>query len=224
MKIDGARHMKKRTLNFLGLALALLSLLPDQRVQAQNPPAKQDQPSSSDAPDTITLPEGTVISVRIADKINSSHNQAGDILVGTIDPSVFVDSRVVIPRGTEAHLRMVEDKKGSRLHGNAEVEVELISLVIDGKKIDAESDVVKKKKGAVSTKATAEIKPGAVGAAEVAVAVNPIGAVALGGIALLKAAKVEMKPGSRIPFTLASSLTLDIPKADSLRPSEKSPQ
>ena len=44
-----------------------------------------------------------------------------------------------------------------------------------------------------------------------AVSVNPIGAVALGGIAVLKAAKVEMKPGSRIAFTLASPLTLDSP-------------
>jgi hypothetical protein len=142
--------------------------------------ASQDQPRPSDAPDTITLPEGTVISVRIADKINSSRNQAGDIFIGTVDPSVLVHSRVVIPRGTEAHLLMMEDKKGGRFHGNAEVEVELISLVIDGKKIDADSDVAKKKKGALSAKATAEIKPGAVGAAEVAVSVNPIGAVALG--------------------------------------------
>jgi hypothetical protein len=219
--------MKRWTSSFLALALAALWLLPVHQVSGQNtarPQASQNQPSSSDAPDTITLPEGTVISVRIADKINSSHNQAGDIFIGTVDPSVLVDSRVVIPRGTEAHLRMMEDKKGGRFRGNAEVEVELISLVIDGKKIDADSDVAKKKKGALSAKATAEIKPGAVGAAEVAVSVNPIGAVALGGIAVLKAAKVEMKPGSRIAFTLASPLTLDSPTAASLPPTESSPQ
>ena len=207
--------MKKWTSSFLALALAPLWLLPVHPVSGQNaahPQASQHQPNSSDAPDTITLPEGTVISVRIADKISSSHNQAGDIFIGTVDPSVLVDSHVVIPRGTEAHLRMVEDKKGGRFHGNAEVEVELISLVIDGKKIDADSDVMRKKKGALSAKSTAVIKPGAVGAAEVAVSVNPIGAVALGGIAVLKTAKVEMKPGSRIAFTLASSLTLDSPR------------
>jgi len=218
--------MKKWAANFLVLAFSPLWLLLVQQVSGQNTPhpqASQDQPSSSDAPDTITLPEGTVISVRIADKINSSHNQAGDIFTGTVDPSVLVDNRVVIPRGTEAHLLMVKDKKGGHLHGNAEVQVELISLVIDGKKIDADSDVVKKKKGALSTKATAEIKPGAVGAAEVGAAVNPIGAAAMGGIAVFKAAKVEIKPGSRIPFTLASPLTLDSPAA-SLPPTERNPQ
>jgi hypothetical protein len=219
--------MKRWTSSFLALGLAPLWLLPVQPASGQDtahPEANQDQPISLDAPDTVTLAEGTVISVRIADKINSSHNQAGDIFIGTVDPSVIVDSHVVIPRGTEAHLRMVEDKKGGRFHGSAEVEVELISLVIDGKKIDADSDMMKKKKGALSSKGTAAIKPGAVGAAEVAVSVNPIGAVALGGIAVLKAAKVEMKPGSRIAFTLASPLTLDSPKAASLPSTERSPQ
>jgi hypothetical protein len=219
--------MKRRTSRFLALGLAPLWLFAVHQMCGQNiahPQASQEELSSADAPDTITLPEGTVISVRIADKINSSHNQAGDIFIGTVDPSVFVDSHVVIPRGTEAHLRMVEDKKGGRFHGNAEVEVELISLVIDGKKIDAESDVMRKKKGALSAKSTAVIKPGAVGAAEVAVSVNPIGAVALGGIAVLKAAKVEMKPGSRIAFTLASPLTLDCPTAASLPRTERSSQ
>src|ERR1035438_2562583 len=142
--------MKRWTSSFLALALAALWLLPVHQVSGQNtarPQASQNQPSSSDAPDTITLPEGTVISVRIADKINSSHNQAGDIFIGTVDPSVLVDSRVVIPRGTEAHLRMMEDKKGGRFRGNAEVEVELISLVIDGKKIDADSEVGKRSEG-----------------------------------------------------------------------------
>jgi hypothetical protein len=52
-------------------------------------------------------------------------------------------------------------------------------LIIDGKKIDADSDVMKKKKGALSTKVAAEVKPGAVGAAEVAASVNPIGAASL---------------------------------------------
>src|ERR1039458_3116776 len=109
--------MKRWTSSFLALGLAPLWLLPVHQVSGQNTAhaqASQEPPRSSDAPDTITLPEGTVISVRIADKINSSQNQAGAIFIGTVDPSVLVDSHVVIPRGTEAHLRMVEDKKGGR--------------------------------------------------------------------------------------------------------------
>jgi hypothetical protein len=217
--------MRRWTSSLLALVLVPLSLLAAHTVSGQNgdhPPTSQDQPGASGAPKTITLPEGTVISVRIADKLNSNHNQRGDIFTGTVDPSVLVDNQVVIPRGTEAHLQMVEDKKGGHLHGAAEVELELISLVIDGKQIDADSDVVKKKKGALSTKATAEVKPGAVGAAELAASANPAGAVALGALAAFKSAKVEVKPGSRIPFTLASALTFDsTTTANSLRPTQK---
>src|ERR1039458_9336432 len=80
--------MKRWTSSFLALALAPLCLLPIHQASGQNtahPQANQDQPSSSDVPDTITLREGTVISVRIADKINSSHEQAGDIFIGTVE-------------------------------------------------------------------------------------------------------------------------------------------
>ena len=217
----------KRTIRFLVSTLVLLSLMSVRQASGQDtghPEARPDQPTSSDAPKTITLPEGTIISVRITDKISSAHSQTGDIFTGSVDPSVLVDNKVVIPRGTEAHLLMVEDKKGGHFHGKAEIEVELVSLIIDGKKIDADSDVVKKKKGALSTKTTAEVKPGAVGAAEVAASVNPVGAVALGGIAVLKAAKVEIKPGSRIAFTLASPFTFDSPSGAGSPQPEKSSQ
>src|ERR1039458_992740 len=72
--------MKRWTSSFLALALAPLCLLPIHQASGQNtahPQANQDQPSSSDVPDTITLREGTVISVRIADKINSSYENRG---------------------------------------------------------------------------------------------------------------------------------------------------
>src|ERR1039458_992739 len=85
--------MKRWTSSFLALALAPLCLLPIHQASGQNtahPQANQDQPSSSDVPDTITLREGTVISLRIADRTNPSHDQAGVIFIGTVDPSVLV--------------------------------------------------------------------------------------------------------------------------------------
>ncbi len=74
---------------------------------------------SSDDEGTVTLPSGYVIPVRLADEVNSSHDKAGDLFTGAVDPSVLVNDHVVIPRGTEAHIRMVEDKKGGHLHGKA---------------------------------------------------------------------------------------------------------
>jgi len=69
----------------------------------------------SDVPaegERVTLPPDSIISVRIADEISSNKNHTGDIFTGIVDPSVLVHDHVVIPRGTEAHVRMAEDKKG----------------------------------------------------------------------------------------------------------------
>jgi hypothetical protein len=107
----------------------------------------QDQPNGAPSEARrVTLPAGSVISVRLADNVDSSHGHVGDLLTGTVDPSVLIGNQVVIPRGTEAHMRMVEDKKGHHLHGKAEVELELVSLVINGQRLFVESDSYKKEK------------------------------------------------------------------------------
>jgi hypothetical protein len=183
--------------------------------EANPPGAAQQNPTGAGAATntggTVTLPVGSVISVRIADEVNSNKNHPGDLFVGSVDPSVLIADHVVIPRGTEAHVQMVDRKKGGKFHGKAEVELQLTSLVMNGERSDVDADPADKTKGALSTKAHAEVKPGAAGAAEVAASVNPVGAVALGGIAAFKAAKVDMKPGSRISFTLSGPFTFTPP-------------
>jgi len=178
-------------------------------------PDQDRQDASSPDPERITLPAGSVISVRLADSVDSSHGHIGDLLTGTVDPSVLMGDQVVIPRGTEAHMRMVEDKKGHHLHGKAEVELELVSLVIDGKRLFVESDSYKKEKGAVAAKAGAAAKPAANAAAgaaaDVALATNPGGALATPAIAVFHAAKVNLKPGTRVPFNLIQPFTFEKP-------------
>lgn len=163
--------------------------------------------------DSITLPPGTVVSVRLADSVDSNKNHFGDQFSGTVDPSVIVGNSVVIPRGTEAHVLMVEDKKGGRIHGHAEVELELVSLIINGRRLEVESSTYEKKKGVLATKAAPEAKASA----------NSAGGVALGGqpgiadpvIAAFRAARVEKPRGSRIDFTLSAPLTFEKPPGTS---------
>jgi hypothetical protein len=169
--------------------------------------------NSSGDEGTVTLPSGYVIPVRLADEVNSSHDKAGDLFTGTVDPSVLVNDHVVIPRGTEAHIRMVEDKKGGHLHGKAKVKLELVSLIINGERLGVDTNAPKKEKGSASTKASAEAKKAPQGAG--AMAGDP-GAVAGPVIAAFSAAKVDVKPGSRIQFTLESPFTFEPPPLNAL--------
>jgi len=195
----------------MSLCCLQIALLSTQAPAIQDVDSSKDDSAQPNTNSSVTLPEGTVISVRIADKVDSNRNRPGDLFTGTVDPSILEENRVVIPRGTEAHIQMVDSKKGGHIHGKAYVELQLVSLVLNGEGAEISTEPVDKKKGALSTKAKAEVKPGAAGAAEAAASVNPVGAVALGGIAAFRAAKVDIKPGSRIPFTLSEPFTFRPP-------------
>ena len=158
--------------------------------------------------EVITLPEGYTIPVRITDEINSKHAQTGEMYTGSVDPSVLVNDVVVIPRGTEAHIRLNDLKKGGHVHGDAKVSLELVSLIINGRRLEVESNELTKKKGAASAKAEAVTKK-APSSAET-VAGEPAGA-ALPVIAAFTAAKVQVKPGSRVEFKLETPFTFRKP-------------
>ena len=181
---------------------AIISLsLQAARLGSQDPRDKSDK-------DLVTLPSGSVIPVRLSDEVNSSHDKAGDLYTGTIDPSVLVDDHVVIPRGTEAHIRAVEIKKGGHLHGKAKVRLELVSLIMNGERLGVETNQPSKKEGSAHAKASAEAKKGPESAG--VMTGNP-GAVAGPVIAAFSGAKVDVKPGGRIEFILEAPFTFQRP-------------
>jgi hypothetical protein len=160
--------------------------------------------------EVITLPEGFVIPVRIMDEINSKHAHAGEMYSGSVDPSVLVNDAVVIPRGTEAHIRMTDLKKGGHVHGNAKVSLELVSLIINGRRLEVESNELTKKKSALQSKGDAVVKKAPSGGDTLEG--EPVGA-ALPVIAVFSAAKVQVKPGSRVEFKLEAPFTFRKPTA-----------
>jgi len=196
------------------------SPLPDQNFQgapSETRPITQDQDSRQDRTpqnpgdyQPITLRKGTVIPVRIADDVSSKHDRPGELFSGTVDPSVLINDIVVIPRGTEAHIRMVHRKKGGHIHGKAEITLELVSLIMNGQRLEVDSDVRSKKKGAASAKSSAIAKKGENSGGSAAVGGDP--AAAAGPvIAAFTAAKAEVKAGSRIEFRLESPFTFEKP-------------
>lgn len=166
----------------------------------------------SDGPDEgdlITLPADSIISVRIADEINSGKNHTGDLFTGIVDPSVTIHDRVVIPRGTEAHVRMEHNKKGGHVKGKAEVSLDLISLVVNGRRLEVVSDPEKRDQGTLAAKGKAEAKSGRVGSATGPA--GPAGAAADPVIAAFSAAKVEVKANTRVEFILSEPFTFHRP-------------
>ncbi|HEY4931234.1 MAG TPA: hypothetical protein VII23_06655 [Terriglobales bacterium] len=200
-----------------GTLLALSTLHCPLAAQDNTPPAQSDHVESTSSPDDherILLPAGTVISVRIADRVDSNHLHTGDLLTGIVDPSLIYNDRVLIPRGTEAHVRMAENKKGGHLHGKAEVELELIGLVMNGRKLEVESDTYQKDQGVLVAKVKAAGPASAGAGADMATGSGP-GSGVSPVIAIFHAAKVELPPDTRVKFTLTAPFTFVKPPADS---------
>ncbi len=199
------KAMHTRRLNIWRMTLVLLAAIISLGLQAAT--LGSQDPHDTGGKDLVT-PSGSVIPVRLADEVNSSHDKAGELYTGTVDPSVLIQDHVVIPRGTEAHIRAVEVKKGGHLHGKAKVRLELVSLIMNGERLGVETNQPSKKEGPTHAKASAEAKRGPEGAG--VMTGNP-GAVAGPVIAAFSAAKVDVKPGSRIEFTLEAPFTFQRP-------------
>jgi hypothetical protein len=120
----------------------------------------------------------------------------------------LVNDVVVIPRGTEAHIRLTHLKKGGHVRGNAKVSLELVSLIINGRRLEVESNELTKKRGAIEAKGGAVVKKAPSGGDSLAG--EPAGA-ALPVIAAFSAAKVQVKPGSRVEFKLETPFTFRKP-------------
>ncbi len=134
------------------------------------PPA----PPAPPEPEHITIPAGTVITVRMIDGIDSSRNRAGEEFAATVDHPIVVGDRVVIPRDADARVRLVEARSAGHMTGSSELELELVSVAVGGNTYSAVSEV-NRQQGASRGKRTAETVGGgsALGAL--------IGAIAGGG-------------------------------------------
>jgi hypothetical protein len=176
--------------------------------------AQSSQAPGSDVPkpgDQITLPPGSIVSVRVADAVNSDKNHSGDLLTGIVDPSVLIQNNVVIPRGTEAHIRVVEDKKGGHVKGKAQIRLELVSLTLNGRQLGVDTQDYEKSKGALKGKLENGTKSAGEGSVDSAVAAGPGGAVVGGVIGIFTAPKIELPANSRVDFKLAEPFTFARP-------------
>jgi hypothetical protein len=175
-------------------------------------------PAPARQPEHVTIPAGTVITVRMIDRIDSSRHRPGEEFAATVDAPVVVDDRVVIRRGADARVRLVESRSAGRMTGRSELHVELVGLAIGAQSYAVETGMIEKA-GASRGKRTAQTVGGgaALGALIGAIAGKGKGAAIGGAIgagagtavqASTKGEQVQIPPETKLDFTLKSPLTL----------------
>ncbi len=131
-------------------------------------------PVAPPAPQTVTIPEGTTIAIRLIDPIDTERNQVGDTFRASLDQDVYVGDQVVIPKGADVEGKVAEVKSAGHYTGQSAIALELVRLNVNGKSYSLRTNQFTKE-GASRGKNTAAKVGG--GAALGAI----IGAIAGGG-------------------------------------------
>ena len=96
-------------------------------------PAPAPSARHSMAPgDSVTIPAGQSLLVRMIDSVDSSKNHVGDIFHAGLETDLTVNDTVVARKGTDVYGRLAEAKGAGHATGSSELQLELTRMVIDG--------------------------------------------------------------------------------------------
>jgi hypothetical protein len=85
------------------------------------------------APEKVTVPQGTVLKVRLDDTLSSNSSRGGDTFEATLADPVAVGKTVVIPQGSKVVGQVVDATPSGHLETPAALAVTLTSVEVDGK-------------------------------------------------------------------------------------------
>ena len=182
-------------------------------VQTAPPPPPPPPP-----PQKVTVPQGTVLSVRLVDPIDSEKNQAGDAFHATLNHPLAINGDVVVPSGSEVQGHLVDVKSAGKFAGASLVVMQLDSISSGGQSYNIQTDQYKKQ-GSSRGKNTAEKTAVGAGVGALLGALigggkgAAIGAAAGGGVgagsqAVTKSQQIKLPSETVLSFTLQAPVTV----------------
>ena len=96
----------------------------------QNAPYSRNAAPTTLPPASLTIPAGTVLSVRINEFLSSDSNQVGDRVTATLQQPVVVNGYVVARRGQMLVGQVEAAQKAGRVKGTSQLGIELTDLTI----------------------------------------------------------------------------------------------
>ena len=122
---------------------------PGQYAQGQYPQGQYAQggapyaqvPGGQAAGESVVVPSGTMIRVRINQPLSSNRTQPGTAFDGIVANDVVAGNLVAIPRGAAVQGRVIDVKSSGALKGRGEMQIQLTSVTLGGKSYPLTSDV-----------------------------------------------------------------------------------
>ena len=172
-------------------------------------------------PETIRVPVGTVLDVRLAEPMSTRTNKAGDDFAAILDQDLVVDGKVVFPEGTKAYGTLLAAEGSGRAEGRAEMTITLTELRF-------REETYRIKTGNITIQAEgpqgrdAKVIGGAAGVGALAGGIiggkkgAAVGAVGGGGagtatVLTTKGKEVEFQPEHKFSFSLSREVEATLP-------------
>ena len=182
---------------------------------APPPPAPTPAPKP---PERLIIPEGTVLTVRMVDSIDSSRNKPGEEFAATLDSPIVVGDRVVASRGADARVRLATAKSAGHIQGQSQLQLELINVTINGVPYETHSGYYEQHGGSRGTRSAETIGGGAVVGALLGGIFGRGKGAAIGSIAgagagtavqvSTKGQQVKIPSETKLDFTLTNPVTV----------------
>jgi len=181
-------------------------------------PVPQPPPPPPPQPVTATIPEGSVVTIRTIDSIDSATSSTGQIFRGSLDAPVVVDDQVVLPKGLNVNLRLVEASSAGKIKGRSQLTVSLETVTYQGKSYRLSSSDVQQQGASRGKRSAAVIGGGTVlGALIGGLAGGGKGAAIGAGVGagtgtavqvMTKGEQVKIPAETRLDFTLHAPVTV----------------
>lgn len=110
----------------------------------------------------LTIAEGTPISIRLVDAIDSERNHAGDSFRATVNSPVIVGNHIAIPKYADVEGEIVNLNSAGHFTGRSDLALVLTRVTVNGRSYDIDTDEYTRE-GASRGKRTAEMVGGGAG-------------------------------------------------------------
>lgn len=178
-------------------------------------PSVSSPPQPAPAPAPIQLAAGTNLVIRMIDAVDSENNSVGQTFRASMDAPVTVNGQTVIPRGADAVVKLVDSKDSGKLTGRAELALALMSVNVNGRMVDINTQTVNRESDSRGAKTAKTVGVGAViGTIIGAAAGGGKGAAVGAGAGAAAGAGVEMVTKGehvKVPSEARLTFVLDTP-------------
>jgi len=218
-KVYRARSTSKAASSAAATPASTLVVTPSAPATTAMAPAPPPPPPPPPPPaKPVTIPDGTVLQVRMIDSVDSASNQPGDRFRATLDAPITIEDKVIVPQGADIEGHVAELKGAGKFSGKRAIALELTALSVNGRRYSLHTSQYSRE-GSSRGKNTAEkVGGGAVlgsiigaiaGGGKGAAIGGVVGAGAGGGVqAASKAPQIHVPSESLLSFTLQSPLTV----------------